>query len=340
MNAKPDSVKQLFGLNVENSLSGKRARNSISAVDKTQNISKKRIKKTDLKIGESNESDIQGITSDRVPYCYKNKDSTSRTCSRVVPYDSKERASFYAHLNYLPEASVELTAVASNTVTRNLRQQNGVKLDSSADGRAARANQRRMLKDEVFSTKLLAFGMLAAREPQLRFGRSKIHAWGVFAEEPISKGDLIMEYRGEIIGIAVSNAREIEYERENVGSDYMFRIDSVTVCDATKQGNMARFINASCDPNCYTKIINVMDTKRIVIYAKRKIMVGEELCYDYKFQLECDEKKRIPCYCGARKCKGFMNWVSPSETDSVLHQPPLHTGTHIYSLLFLINYIE
>ena len=96
----------------------------------------------------------------------------------------------------------------------------------------------------------------------------------------------------------------------------MFLVDGLTVCDATKQGNVARFINASCDPNCYTKIITLDGKQRIVIYAKKDIKVGEELCYDYKFSLEEDESKRIPCCCGAPECRGFMNWVSSSRRSN------------------------
>ena len=52
--------------------------------------------------------------------------------------------------------------------------------------------------------------------------------------------------------------------------------------DATRKGGAARFINHSCDPNCFTRIITVDTTKHICIYAKKKLEVGEELCYDYK----------------------------------------------------------
>lgn len=119
---------------------------------------------------------------------------------------------------------------------------------------------------------------------------------------------MIVEYRGEIIENTMAEKREKLYEAAKIGSDYMFRIDANFVCDATKVGNVARFINASCDPNCYTKIINVDGQKRIVIYAKKDIPAGEELCYDYKFALEYDASERIPCRCGASNCRGFMNW--------------------------------
>lgn len=65
----------------------------------------------------------------------------------------------------------------------------------------------------------------------------------------------------------------------------------------------ARFADV-VQPNCYAKVITVEGAKKIVIYSKRDIAVGEEITYDYKFPLE-DEK--IPCLCGAAKCRGFLN---------------------------------
>jgi len=180
--------------------------------------------------------------------------------------------------------------------------------EEKMNSRAARANQRRLLRGVAAIG--VTFDALSGREQQLRFDRSSIHAWGVFADEDIKEGEMLVEYRGEIIGNSVAEKRETEYEDAKIGSDYMFRVDGLSVCDATKQGNVARFINASCDPNCYTKIISIDGTKRIAVYAKRDIAAGEELCYDYKFPLEYDESKRIPCHCGARDCRGFMNWVS------------------------------
>lgn len=64
--------------------------------------------------------------------------------------------------------------------------------------------------------------------------------------------------------------------------DTVSRLDEGHVVDATKQGGLARFINHSCDPNCYTKIILVDGQKKIGIYSRRNISEGEELFYDYK----------------------------------------------------------
>ena len=141
---------------------------------------------------------------------------------------------------------------------------------------------------------------------RLRFGRSTIQGWGVFTDEAIGEGEPILEYRGVVIGNAVADKREKEYRREG-RDDYQFRMDAETVVDATKRGSLARYVNHSCDPNCFTDIIDYGSKKKIVIFAKRRIVAGEELKYDYKFGLESDLAKKLPCYCGAEKCVGWMN---------------------------------
>lgn len=225
------------------------------------------------------------------------------TCARLLPY---------CEVQSLSKNSYQLPLEVKQERPRNLRQHqlelsSAVDVEVRTDRRAERAKQRRLLKGiAAFSN--FDLDTLSNRESQLRFDRSGIHAWGVFADKDISSGDMIVEYRGEIIENAMAEKREKLYEAAKIGSDYMFRIDARFVCDATKVGNVARFINASCDPNCYTKIINVDGQKRIVIYAKKDIAAGEELCYDYKFPLEYDPAKRIPCHCGASNCRGFMNW--------------------------------
>lgn len=231
------------------------------------------------------------------------------TSSRTMPYDPSIRKSLRSVNDSAAHAADSLASLQKGG--------RGVDLNVTGVGRkvgdngnksyrAARANQRRMLKDTWITGGVKE--TMKGREHALRFGKSLIHGWGVFSDEEISAGELIVEYRGVLIGNAVADRREQEYERAKLGSDYMFRIDSDTVCDATHQGCVARFINASCTPNCHTQIITVNGVKRIAIYAKKDIQKGEELCYDYKFELEYDESKRIPCNCGSTNCRGFMNW--------------------------------
>lgn len=151
---------------------------------------------------------------------------------------------------------------------------------------------------------LLRFNQLKYRKKQLRFARSDIHDWGLFALEPIAADEMVIEYVGQGIRQSVADLREKKYEADGIGSSYMFRVDAETIIDATKSGNLARFINHCCNPNCYAKVITVESQKKIVIYSKRDIDVNEEITYDYKFPIE-DEK--IPCLCGASSCRGTLN---------------------------------
>ncbi|TFK31950.1 hypothetical protein BDQ12DRAFT_693258 [Crucibulum laeve] len=148
------------------------------------------------------------------------------------------------------------------------------------------------------------FNQLQTRKKHLRFARSPIHDWGLYAMEKISRGEMVIEYVGEVIRAQVAEKREKAYERQGIGSSYLFRIDEDLVVDATKKGNLGRLINHSCDPNCTAKIITISGEKKIVIYAKQDIELGDEITYDYHFPFEQD---KIPCLCGSAKCRGFLN---------------------------------
>ncbi|KAG5639744.1 hypothetical protein H0H81_000024 [Sphagnurus paluster] len=148
------------------------------------------------------------------------------------------------------------------------------------------------------------FNQLQTRKKHLRFARSPIHDWGLYAMEKISRGEMVIEYVGEVIRAQVADKREKAYERQGIGSSYLFRIDEDLVVDATKKGNLGRLINHSCDPNCTAKIITINGEKKIVIYAKQDIELGDEITYDYHFPFEQD---KIPCLCGSAKCRGFLN---------------------------------
>ena len=254
-------------------------------------------------------------------------------CSRTHEYDPIMR-----RFTGIPKHQSTIVVYEEPDTRRNHRKHGEDEYDDDkrAAGRAARASQRRVLKDFAkFGSSSMELDALAGRESQLRFDRSGIHAWGVFADADINAGEMVVEYRGVLIGNAMAEKREKEYEHAKIGSDYMFRIDSLIVCDATKHGNVARFVNASCDPNCYTKIITIDGTKRIVIYAKKDVNAGEEVTYDYKFPLEYSEEKRIPCHCGTKECRGFMNWDKryvtislkpPEVTDSPSSIPKRHAS--------------
>jgi len=117
--------------------------------------------------------------------------------------------------------------------------------------REARSQQRRILTalgNEVTSTSdLLKFNQLKFRKKNLCFRRSTIHDWGLFAAEPIAADEMVIEYVGQTIRPYLADVREQKYEKQGIGSSYLFRIDLENIIDATKCGNLSRFINHSCN---------------------------------------------------------------------------------------------
>jgi len=116
-----------------------------------------------------------------------------------------------------------------------------------------------------------------ARLPAIVRKRSKLHGFGVFAAEPVNKNRRIIDYAGELIANTRSGRREARYLKH--GCIWIFRVNRVWSRDAAVNGNIARFINHSCTPNCWIEIEE--KTKTIWIRASRPIRPGEELTYDY-----------------------------------------------------------
>ena len=123
--------------------------------------------------------------------------------------------------------------------------------------------------------------------PKIVMRRSIIHGSGVFAAEPISKNRRIIDYAGELVRNRDSEAREERYLDE--GCVWVFRINRTWSRDAAVGGNVARFINHSCRPNCWIEIVD----KTIWIRASKSIGKGEELTYDYA----TDGEQTILCRC-------------------------------------------
>ncbi|GMH42084.1 hypothetical protein BSKO_10003 [Bryopsis sp. KO-2023] len=170
--------------------------------------------------------------------------------------------------------------------------------------RALRIESRQVVRSDFADAN--KWKTTVSRGHTLRLGRSGVHAWGLFATDKIEPETFVIEYTGQVIRRVVAEMREKQYEAEGLGSSYLFRLDDEFVVDATKRGGLARFINHSCDPNCYTKIITVDGQKKIGIYSRRPIIENEELFYDYKFDYE-EDGKRVTCHCGAKTCRGYMN---------------------------------
>jgi hypothetical protein len=135
--------------------------------------------------------------------------------------------------------------------------------------------------------------------------RSGIHGKGVFALQDIAEGETVMEYVGEVITWEEAQARH-PHNPDDPNHTFYFHIDDTRVIDGLHGGNSSRWINHSCDGNCEAS----EEDGRIFIRARRNIVTGEELTYDYG--LVIDErytkklKEQYPCWCGTKKCRGTL----------------------------------
>ena len=123
---------------------------------------------------------------------------------------------------------------------------------------------------------------------------SLIHGTGAFAKRSIAKGEPVVEYVGEKISKSESIRR---CEEDN---QYIFTLSDQYDLDGNVDSNPARFLNHSCEPNCEA----LLDEERIWIMALRDIAPGEELTFNYGFDLE--DYRHYPCNCRASRCVGYI----------------------------------
>lgn len=123
---------------------------------------------------------------------------------------------------------------------------------------------------------------------------SLIHGTGVFARVNLAEETRILEYVGERLD------KDESWRRRQANNFFVFTVTDDFDLDGAVDWNPARFINHSCGPNCEAR----MEDERIWIYALRDIAAGEELSFNYGYDLEDYEEH--PCACGSAQCIGFM----------------------------------
>lgn len=133
----------------------------------------------------------------------------------------------------------------------------------------------------------------AAKEP-LTFRDSCIHGRGGFADQPIRRGSRIIEYLGQ----RITKAESLKRCQQN--NEYIFTLNESEDLDGNVSWNPARWLNHSCAPNCEAELVQ----GRIWIVALRDIQAGEEITFNYGYDLE--DYQRYPCNCGSPDCVGFM----------------------------------
>lgn len=138
---------------------------------------------------------------------------------------------------------------------------------------------------------------------------SGIHGRGVYASTFIPKETRIIEYVGELIDKEESEKRALSQHAKSLKSGdaavYIFTLSKNYDIDGNVPWNTARLINHTCNPNCEAWIVG----RKIYIYSLRDINKGEELGFDYGFDIECFEDH--VCLCGSPNCVGYI--VSRSQ---------------------------
>ena len=153
----------------------------------------------------------------------------------------------------------------------------------------------------------MSAAVTGAQAPLIEVRASPLHGLGVFAARRIPRGTRVIEYLGERVSHAEADRR---YDHKDAGDShtFLFIVDERTVIDAGVDGNEARFVNHSCEPNCES----VIENQRVYIDAIRPIEPGEELTYDYQIKREADDPPDIDavfaCRCGVEGCRGSMLW--------------------------------
>jgi len=140
--------------------------------------------------------------------------------------------------------------------------------------------------------------------------------FGLRANTDLQPNDFVFEYIGEVINEPTFRSRMLKYDKEGIKHFYFMSLTKSEFVDATKKGNLGRFCNHSCNPNCYVDKWVVGDKLRMGIFAGRSIKAGEELVFNYNV----DRYGADPqvCYCGEPNCTGFIGGKTQTERATKL----------------------
>ncbi|XP_049887525.1 probable histone-lysine N-methyltransferase set-23 [Pectinophora gossypiella] len=145
--------------------------------------------------------------------------------------------------------------------------------------------------------------------------------FGLYTEAHIIKGTFICEYAGEVI--TETEALRRHNKNKNEGKmNYIYCLKehsngklTQTFVDPSSFGNIGRYMNHSCEPNCFIIPVRV-DTPvpKLAIFSCIDILPESELTFDYGSNVlptECvmsaqERSNRKKCLCNSQNCRGWM----------------------------------
>lgn len=140
--------------------------------------------------------------------------------------------------------------------------------------------------------------------------------YGLRTNVNLKAGDFVFEYIGEVIAEGAFRRRMIQYDDDGIKHFYFMSLSKGEFVDATRKGNLGRFCNHSCNPNCYVDKWVVGDKLRMGIFAEKPIKAGEELVFNYNVDRYGANPQ--PCYCGESNCTGFIGGKTQTERATKL----------------------
>ncbi|KAF7140873.1 hypothetical protein RHSIM_Rhsim06G0088400 [Rhododendron simsii] len=140
--------------------------------------------------------------------------------------------------------------------------------------------------------------------------------YGLETKEDIREGRFLIEYVGEVLDMQAYEARQREYASMGHKHFYFMTLNGSEVIDACAKGNLGRFINHSCDPNCRTEKWMVNGEVCIGLFALRDIKKGEELTFDYNYVRVFGAAAK-ECVCGSSQCRGYLGG-DPQNTEAIV----------------------
>lgn len=140
--------------------------------------------------------------------------------------------------------------------------------------------------------------------------------YGLRANTDLAPNDFIFEYIGEVINEPTFRRRTIQYDSEGIKHFYFMSLTKNEFIDATKKGNLGRFCNHSCNPNCYVDKWVVGEKLRMGVFAERYIQAGEELVFNYNVDRYGADPQ--PCYCDQPNCTGYIGGKTQTERATKL----------------------
>ncbi|KAL7731158.1 hypothetical protein ACLKA6_014352 [Drosophila palustris] len=152
------------------------------------------------------------------------------------------------------------------------------------------------------------------KSPRLDVVYMNERGFGLVSRVPIAEGTFIIEYVGEVINHSEFQRRMAQKTSDRDENFYFLGVEKDFIIDAGPKGNLARFMNHSCEPNCATQKWTVNCINRVGIFAIKDIPENTELTFNYLWDDLMNNGKKA-CYCGAKRCSGEIGGKLKDEEN-------------------------